>query len=373
MTTNNGAAGFWSYTHRDDEIEDGRIRRLAAKISNEFEAITAEELHVFLDKADIKWGDEWRNRIDSALTGSTLFIPIITPRFFKSDECRREVLTFSGHAASLGLDELLLPILYINVPGIEKGDESDDVMALISKRQYEDWTQLRLEDENSPKYRQAVHRLAVRLVEILERTAEIEPPPVPLTEDADSDSEEEPGMLEMMVEAEAALPRWGATMSEFAETVSIIGNAVKESAAEMGRSDARGAGFAGRLRATHQLAELIKPSVERLSGLGEQYSAELVKIDPGILRIIRQVESEGSEAGETEQAQEFFKTVRELAQNGRKNMESYQEFSNTLQGLAGMSKSMRPLMGKMRGAAQQIMDGQAVIEEWERRIDEVTS
>ncbi|MEV5899731.1 toll/interleukin-1 receptor domain-containing protein [Streptomyces sp. NPDC052127] len=371
MTTNNDAAGFWSYTHRDDEIEDGRIRRLAVKIANEFEAITAEELHVFLDKTDIKWGDEWRNRIDSALTGSTFFMPIITPRFFRSEECRREVLTFSGHATSLGLEELLLPILYIDVPGIKKEDTADDVMALISRRQYEDWTQLRLEDENSPKYRQAVHRLAVRLVEILERTAEIEPPPVTLAEDPES--EEEPGMLEMMADAESALPRWSETMTEFAKTVGVIGEAVKETVAEMARSDARGAGFAGRLRATHQLAEQIKSPVEKLSELGEQYSTELVKIDPGVLGIIRQVESEGPESSETEQAKEFFKVIREFAQSGRRNMQAYQDFSDTLQGLAGLSKSMRPLMGKMRGAAQQVLDGQAVIDEWERRIDEVTS
>ncbi|MCX5604180.1 toll/interleukin-1 receptor domain-containing protein, partial [Streptomyces phaeochromogenes] len=76
QTNNTGPAGFWSYTHRDDEIDEGRIKRLAKKIANEFEGITAEELHVFLDKNDIKWGDEWRNRIDTALTGSTFFMPI---------------------------------------------------------------------------------------------------------------------------------------------------------------------------------------------------------------------------------------------------------------------------------------------------------
>ncbi|MCX4519543.1 toll/interleukin-1 receptor domain-containing protein [Streptomyces anulatus] len=369
MTSSSGAAGFWSYTHRDDESEEGRIRRLATRIANEFEAITAEELHVFLDKEDIKWGDEWRSRIDSALTGSTFFMPIITPRFFKSEECRREVLTFSGHAASLGLDELLLPIMYIDVPGIHKDTIPDEVMALISRRQYEDWTQLRLEDENSPQYRQAVHRLAGRLVEILERAAEVEPPPVTLTEEPDS--EEEPGMLELMAEAEAALPRWGETMTEFSETIQVIGDATTEAVADMERSDSRGAGFAGRLRATHQLAERIKEPVRRMEELGVQYSTELVKIDPGVLGIIRQVETEGTETAESEQAKEFFKTVRELAQSGRGNTKSFQEFSDSLQSVSGLSKSMRPLIGKMRGALQQVMDGQAVINEWERRIDEV--
>ncbi|MFE3016697.1 TIR domain-containing protein [Streptomyces sp. NPDC059256] len=370
MATSSGAAGFWSYTHRDDEIEDGRIRRLANKIANEFEVITAEELHVFLDKEDIKWGDEWRNRIDTALTGSTFFMPIVTPRFFKSEECRREVLTFSGHAASLGLDELLLPIMYIDVPGLHKSDTSDDVMTLIAKRQYENWTELRLEDENSPKYRQAVHRLATRLVEILERAAEVEPPPVNLAEDVNA--EEEPGMLELMAEAESALPRWGEVMSEFAITIQEIGEAAREASADMEKSDARGAGFAGRLRAARQLSEQIKEPVERMSELGVQYSMELVKVDPGILGILRQVESEGAETYESEQATEFFKAIRDFAQIGRRNMVSFQEFSDSLQRVSGLSKSMRPLTKKMRGAIQKVMDGQAIMDEWERRIDEVT-
>jgi hypothetical protein len=370
MTTLSGAAGFWSYTHRDDEIEEGRIRRLAMKIANEFEAITAEELHVFLDKQDIKWGDEWRIRIDNALTSSTFFMPIITPRFFRSEECRREVLAFSGHAASLGLDDLLLPILYIDVPGIRKSDASDDVMLLVSRRQYEDWTQLRLEDEKSPKYRQAIHRLAGRLVEILERVADVEPPPITLTEA--SDFEEDPGVLELMAEAEAALPRWNEAMTAFAAAIGEIGEATQEAAAEMERSDARGAGFAGRLRVTHQLVDQIREPVERMSEHGMQYSTELVKIDPGMLGIIRQVESEDIETAESDQVKEFFKAIREIAKSGRSNVEAFQGFSDSLQSVSGLSKLMRPLIGKMRGAAQQVLDGQAIIDEWERRIDEVT-
>ncbi|MDQ0941809.1 toll/interleukin-1 receptor domain-containing protein [Streptomyces sp. V1I1] len=368
VTNNSSPAGFWSYTHRDDEIEEGRIKRLAKKIANEFEVMTAEELNVFLDKLDIKWGEEWRNRIDSALTGSTFFMPIITPRFFKSEECRREVLTFSGHATSLGLEELLLPILYIDVPKIRDGDATDEVMALVAKRQYEDWTQLRLEDEDSPRYRQAVHRLAGRLVEILERAAEIDPPPVIRTEHSEHD--EEPGMLELMAEAEAALPRWGEVMTQFAGTVGEIGEETKSAAEEMERSDARGGGFAGRLRLTHELVAKLEAPVGEMSRLAVEYSTELVKIDPGVLGIIRQVETEGVSGG-TEHVTEFFGAVRQITERGRENMASIQEFSDSLQTASGLSKSMRPLVGKMRAALRQVMDGQSVLDEWERRIEEV--
>ncbi|MEU5981021.1 toll/interleukin-1 receptor domain-containing protein [Streptomyces sp. NPDC047434] len=361
------AAGFWSYTHRDNDIEGGRIQRLALKIANEFEVITAEELGVFLDKNDVKWGHEWRERIDNALTSATFFMPVITPRFFKSEECRREVLMFSGHAASLGLEELLLPILYIDVPSIRSGESSDEVVSLISKRQYEDWTKLRLEDEDGPVYRKAVHRLAVRLVEILDRASKVALPQVAETDAVDSD--EEPGTLELMAEAEAALPRWGTVMAAFASTIKEIGEMTRSAASEMERSDARGGGFAGRLRLTRQLAEAMRGPVDHLGELGLQYSAELITIDPAILGIIRQVESEGST--ESDSVRDFFVTIRDFAKQGRVNSVSFREFMESVDSISGLSKAMRPLTRKMQGAVQKILDGQSILDEWDRRIDEV--
>jgi hypothetical protein len=371
MSTDNNPAGFWSYTHRDDEIEDGRIRRLARKIANEFEGITAEELHVFIDKEDVKWGNEWRNRIDSALTGATFFMPIVTPRFFRSDECRREVLTFSGHAKSLGLEGLLLPILYFDVPQIRHTEGAEDeVIALVAKTQYEDWTALRLEDENSPGYRQAIHRLAVRLVEILEKAKEVEPPPVALMRDAEVD--EEPGTLELMAEAEEALPRWAQVMEEFVETIKDVSEVVQGASVQVDRANARGGGFADRLRIAQELAKNLQPTADRMGELGNRYSAELVKIDPGILGIIRQVESEGINSDNERQVREFFAVLKDTAQKARAGMPGVQVFYDSLTDISAFSKAIRPLAAKMRNALQQVMDGQAILDEWERRIDEVS-
>jgi hypothetical protein len=370
MTMNPSPAGFWSYTHRDDEIEEGRIRRLARKIANEFEGITADEFDVFIDKKDIRWGDEWRKRIDSALTGSTFFMPIITPRFLKSEECRREILTFIGHAKSLGLQELLLPILYFDVPQLREPEPSDEVVALIAERQYMDWTKLRLEDEDSPAYRKEVNRLAVRLVEIIEQTAEVEPPPVLLPDNNDTD--DEPGMLELMADAESALPGWAQVMDDFNVTVREVGERVTKANEEAARSDTRGGGFAGRLRIMNELSQDLRDPVDRMSRLGNEYSAAIVKIDPGVLGIIRMVEEEGVTAENAEQVSNFFAVIRSAgAQNGLM-VKSVQEFANILTDTSNLSKSMRPVIKKMRASLQHFMDGKAVWDEWERRISEVS-
>ena len=70
----------------------------------------------FLDKDAIKWGDEWKNKIDSSLASVAFFIPVLTPRYFMSPECRSELQYFARRATSLGLKELVLPLLYLDVP-----------------------------------------------------------------------------------------------------------------------------------------------------------------------------------------------------------------------------------------------------------------
>lgn len=51
--------GFWSYVHRDDTAEEGRISRLAIDLVSQYELLTGETINLFLDKASLEWGDNW--------------------------------------------------------------------------------------------------------------------------------------------------------------------------------------------------------------------------------------------------------------------------------------------------------------------------
>ncbi len=96
--------GFWSYVHEDDTAMHGIIRRLAKHVQDEYAVLTGSvELDLFLDSARLKWGDRWRSEIREALEGTTFFIPVITPRYFASEECRNELLGFADQAEQLGL------------------------------------------------------------------------------------------------------------------------------------------------------------------------------------------------------------------------------------------------------------------------------
>lgn len=88
------SVGFWSYVHKDDKADDGRITQLSHDICEQYEMLTGETISIFLDKDRNEWGDDWRNNIENALSSIAFFIPVITPRYLISPECRGVVSSF---------------------------------------------------------------------------------------------------------------------------------------------------------------------------------------------------------------------------------------------------------------------------------------
>lgn len=204
--TEAGSAAFWSYAHEDDRLDGGSIQSLATDLANEYSLMTGESLEMFFDRTNLLWGEEWRRRIDGALVETSFFIPILTPRYFQRTECRKEATTFHGKAKGLGVEELILPVLY--APLIDFDDSnSDELISLLSKYQYVDWTGLRLEGSSSSVYRKAVHSLAQRLIDasvaVAARQMEAE------AKDARRDeTKEDLGLLDLMEKIKELLPDW---------------------------------------------------------------------------------------------------------------------------------------------------------------------
>jgi cobaltochelatase CobT len=80
---------FMCYARINDR--DGTLTKLREKLSEEVEELIGEEFPIFQDIEDIKWGEDWKERIGESLSEVTFFIPIITPSFFKSEYCRDEL------------------------------------------------------------------------------------------------------------------------------------------------------------------------------------------------------------------------------------------------------------------------------------------
>jgi hypothetical protein len=372
------AAAFWSYTHKDDEAEGGRIVQLARDLQNQYGVLTGGELTLFLDKDKIEWGDELRARIDQALAGTTFFIPIITPRYFQSNECRRELIVFAQETKRLKVESLLLPIFYVDVHELFAQDEPcDSAMRLVKEHKHEDWRLLCLEDPSSSEYRKGVRRLAERLVSVVQKLTQ-EPQASDTAEQAgDSSSsiaediqadDNEPGLIELLAEGEKAIPKWNKIIEAASPEIEQIGNLATDAATQMGASDAKGGGASGRLRVTIGLAERLKPHAEAILKLGQENATILVKVDPAITELLRQIEADPQAALQTEGAPEFIKSVSTLAQSGKGAVEYLRGMSESFDQTARVSRTLRPPIRDIQRGLRGFMDAQSIYDAWENKL-----
>ena len=61
----------------------------------------------------IAWGERWKSKTKISADDATFLIPIITPSYFKSEECRSELEQFVQREKDIGFSELILPLYYI--------------------------------------------------------------------------------------------------------------------------------------------------------------------------------------------------------------------------------------------------------------------
>jgi hypothetical protein len=168
--------GFFSYSRKDDELSEGSLSKLRARIYKELRMQLGREFRLWQDTAAISHGTLWENEISQAIAESVFLIPIITPSAVASDHCRFEFESFLKREAELGRKDLIFPILYIRVPALE--DESQwrhhDLLRIVGSRQYFDWQRLRFRDISSPEAAEKVEMFCANIFEALHRK-----PPAP--------------------------------------------------------------------------------------------------------------------------------------------------------------------------------------------------
>ncbi len=370
------ATGFWSYTHDDNEAEGGRIRRLAKDIVAAYELRTADRLELFVDSMSIQWGDDWEQRVNTALAGTVFFIPILTPRFFRSKECRRELIKFAQEAKRLGVSELLMPILYVDVPGLDDPAVEDEAMSIVRRHQYEDLRIIRLEEVDSSEYRKAVDRLAAQLVERAEtvtQRADAELLSKKPEDGRSANQEDEPGFLDRMATGERAFSQISETMQRLGEEIQRLASLAEEATRDSEAADQRGRGFAGRLAVAEQLARQVKDPAERIGQLGQTYASELVDSDGMILALLEGIESELDELSgpEMAEARELVEMIQGLAAEAKPALRQLSGLVDALGEASQSSRSLRKPLRTAREGLQGVLDGEGVIEEWARRASQI--
>jgi len=372
-------SGFWSYVHADDAADGGRVIRLCKKIQAEYEMITGgSSIEFFVDRDKIEWGAKWRSVIDDALTETAFFIPIVTARYVQRPECRRELLRFSSNATRRGVPELILPILYSPVPGLDE-NATDEVKSTIASTQYEDWTDLRFEDEESASYRRAVNKLALRIAQIADdvstrpEQAAIDAEDVQVAEEIDPtidlDDDDAPGLLDAMADVETGFPEWTFLIDKYQSKIREIGELFTMYEPKM--TQAGNVSSGARLLVTKRLAKDLDPLADELVHIGSQYLEKAQVMDGNLMVVLSHVAESSLVEAEKKSFMEFGNTLRGIVENGEEACKAVEEFQAQANNISRISKDIRRPLRKVAEGAQGFLDGQNFFDAWVRRLDEI--
>ncbi len=371
-----GTGAFWSYVHLDDEAEQGRIVELGRDVQRQYRLLTGGTLELFLDRDALEWGDDWRERIADALGAAKFFVPVMTPSYFDSRECRRELITFAHEATKLGVESLLLPILYTRIPDLDRDVLSDEAMLVVRPRQHEDWTGLRFEDRGSADYRRGVARLAQRLADTVEAVSALPAPSAelvdPVTTQSEPDDDDSPGTLELIAAGEAAMPRWNEVVTKLGPELERLTAIAEQGSAEMQASDARGAGAAGRLRVATRIAAAMREPGDEILRLGEANTRDVAVVDAAISAMLDAFDEQTpTDAADREQALLFFDSVQGMVAAAAQGAMGLNELSKSLNDSARIARVFRPVARDLQRGLRGFVDAQAIYDEWDRRIREI--
>jgi len=349
--------------------------QLARDLTAQYEMMTAETIDLFIDREALSWGDKWRDKVDRSLATTAFFVAVLTPRYFVSSECRRELQTFVRGAEQLGLKDLVLPLVYVDIPDLHNDTTQDDAIGLVKTFQWVDWRNLRFADPTSVEYRSAVAGLAQRLVDAnrkalsaeVEKEADVAP-----ADSADGSPDSgEPGIIDLLAAGENALPEWADIISDFSREMENFNTLTVNATEEIGVADRANKGAAGRLVVARKLAKNLAEPAEHMLELANRYAAKSYDVDAAITMLISGAPEEVENNPDTkETACEFFDSVTTMAQSSREAVHGLEEMSQTLAAAENLSRDLKPPIQKVKKSIQILIEATAVIDGWAKTIEE---
>lgn len=364
-----------SYTHKDDEAEKGRIERLAHDLVDQYEMITGETIKLFYDRDSIEWGDNWRAIIDENLLTAAFFVAILTPRNFTSKECRRELQTFAREAKRLGISELVLSIIYSDVPGLEADDPPDELMVLTKQFQWEDWRELRFADVSSSEYRRAVAKMAKKLADANRAAITTDPPSgldaissVPRSQEG---TEDDPGLIDILAAGQVGMEELTVTSTTLAQEMQAFGGFAQKAADEIRRSDQEGRGAVGRLVIARQLAQNLTEPANRFLEAASKYASQMYDADASIRTLISLAADEISrDPAAKDTVCEFFNVTTTAANNAQLLIGTLEGFSQSIAQNEKVSRDLRPPLQTMKHGIAMITEASSLPSGWLKAIED---
>jgi hypothetical protein len=164
---------FMSYTRKDNIQSYGKLEKIRGYLQGTFSVMAGEEISVFMDLVDLETGQKWEKTIKNSLDQAMVMIPIITPSYFNSDICRRELEWFLDREDQLNRHDLIFPFYYVDCPLLENKTkrDQDKLARMIAERQWGDLRSARLSPLNQ-KVKKRLEYFALPVLNVISELIE---------------------------------------------------------------------------------------------------------------------------------------------------------------------------------------------------------
>jgi tetratricopeptide (TPR) repeat protein len=132
---------FISYAHADNVR--GQVRELSDAIQDDFRRFAGRELEIFFDESAIPSMSDWESRIGQGLRESRLFLAVLSPNYFASAYCRRELDEYVRYEAMRQcIGEGVAPVYFVELPALLGEPVAPDVASAIAEMRKRQWCDL---------------------------------------------------------------------------------------------------------------------------------------------------------------------------------------------------------------------------------------
>jgi len=182
----------------------------------------------------------------------------------------------------------------------------------------------------------------------------------------DDDDDDPPGFVELVAEAEEAMPVFTGVLEEFTAQFAVLTALSEAATAELQAAESSPRPGAARLTIIKRLSGQLDTPATTMEELAEEYTEQLSRVEGGIFAMARQLEVSDPTSDELAVAEELYRTLEELADISEESLTSLEGLVQSIKETSQLSKTSRPVMRRIIAAVEQLIPSRLVIRQWEQ-------
>lgn len=367
-SNNAGNKVFLSYARIDEDASYGAISAFKEALSKGYKMQTGEDIDIFFDTDSLPWGSDWRETIKRNIGYTTIFMPFLSPSFFKSANCLGELRSAYSSFKERGMEEAILPIRFIDYEKQISSLGDDELAVFINNTNWKDMTELQYEDPSSPVYRKEIRRIVSEIVDIRERVASTISDNVNVEHDESAKKEDrlEEGYIDAIQNFEKYAETLTNYIGDFGTITTSMGITATQYTAEI--EDSNGS-FKEKVLIIKRFSNDLNPLAHELSEKSDLICEYTYKADRSvgiILDIFEDWQSEDNFA-DLHDFKDFGHTLVDLNNNAAIAFESVLSFRNSTVALRRLSRDLQDPLLTIQNGLDKFLSTETIFKNWGNR------